>query len=111
MLPVWLQVTLAVFLPLQSIIVVYLLATKTKRQEQAAIHQTAEITAESTFIGQLIGRIAAVETLESKCVERLMVLEGSNARLEVKIEALKHELAEKIASVESKVTGSLPSMP
>lgn len=99
-MPIWLQVTLAVLLPLETAVIAYLFATRTKNRELTGEYQVARVSAESTFIGHLMARVSALEVKDTECQARLLLLEGKNATLAVTVETLRYELAERITNIE-----------
>lgn len=117
MMPGWLQLLLTIAVPLESVVVVYLLSQRTKlrderqadakrRTEVLGVTSLAELDKESKFVERLLKRVSELEQredlriLESQAnLARIMKLEAENSRLEARVELLKYELMGKISTV------------
>lgn len=114
MLPVYVQVILAILVPAQGIALAYFFNERSKRKTEeraaqerlattSAQFRAADLEASDKLVGRLLNRVDHLEENEAKFtagaearLERVMRLESENARLEAKVEALKFELAGKI---------------
>ncbi len=113
-MPVWVQIVLTVMVPLEAVVIGYLLTShKEKGQRRRVEHEQtadaaakehqADLDAEDRFIGRLMNRVAELENREAVRITDAIARTERIARLEAQVEALKYELAGKINAAMSVV--------
>lgn len=129
LLPVWLQVALALMVPLNGVLLTHLLLERRekrkKKSEDAerasdakAREHIADLDAQDKFTAQLLVRVRDLETWQVERMkdaevrtERMAKLEVENVVLSQRLEAMKYELAGKIGAamgaVEKRVASAL----
>lgn len=110
-MPFWFQVFLTIVVPAETAALAYLFGRRTKDRQLTGEYQVAKVSAETTFIGQLLTRVSALEIREAECQGRLLTLESKNATLTVTVETLRYELAERITSVEIRESARKTAQP